>query len=363
MQTLSSPLPANIIKPPVRITAAGIKEVIPGTPFARIHKLLDNGYDICFTGTYGFAMSFYSWLKQRMAEKIPICGYHSSREHRHAWHRVQAKIWIRIKNASPSLAKAPNNPWLKDFFSGYDDFFITFSDFLGMNGARQWYEKGIRYPMVNHPIHPFYGVYFPTRHTHLTLFEQWMDSGKGFHRAADIGTGCGILSFIMHKHGVREIHATDINPNAIYSLQEDIQRLGISHGNYIFPEQADMLGSFLPGPEDLITFNPPWIPGKAENMLDKGCYYPPGFFERFFGELKKNCPSGTSITLLLSNFALVAGITKEHPIEEALKLFEKDFVLNDYNQRSVREKPSKAKSWIQSIRNKEKVELFAIRRR
>ncbi len=363
MQTLSSPFPEKIVRPPVRHNAAGLQEVFPGTPFGRIRNMLDNGIDICIGGTYGFAMSFYSWLKQQMGKKFPIWDYNSSRAYKHAWYDVRSKIWMGIENGVPLLEKAPQNPWLKSFYPDKNGFFITFSDFLGMNGARQWYDRGIRYPVIDHAVHPFYGVYFPTRHSHLRLFDDWIGSAKGFHRAADIGTGCGILSFIMLKHGVHTIHATDINPNAIYSIGQDIHRLGISHGDHIFPEHANLLGSFLPKPEDLIAFNPPWIPEQSDKILDQGCYYTPGFFERFFREMKEKCPPGTRIAILFSDFALLAGVAREHPIAEALQLFEKDFTMELCEQRPVSEKPSKTKSWIHSIRDQEKVELYIIKKK
>ncbi len=383
MQGFLTPLPEHLNKPAIRSGWEHIKDVSPGTPFGKIRHLIDNGYEICLTGTYGFAMSFYSWLKKQVATRYPINDYPSSRVHKRAWHMLQSAIWLRITGHRPALRKAPDNPWLNDFYPENDDFLIRFSDFLGMNGARQWYEKGISYPYIAHKLHPFYGVYFPTRHRHLALFDRWLESRNDFQRAADIGTGCGIMSFIMQKHGLPEIHATDINPNAIFGLQEELQRHEMpgSHGqqgsmdmispeqagiqkpaSQIFPEQADLLGSFQPSDNDLVVCNPPWIPEEAETALDQACYYPPDFFPRFFKKMIDYCEPGATVALLFSDYALVAGITDVHPIKEALNTYPKDFTLKAYEQKPVVEKAADIKSWIQEIRNKEKTELFVLRR-
>ncbi len=356
-------IPEHIIRPEVRTFSTGMREISPGTAFDEIWRLLEGGYDILFSHTYGFTMAFYSWLKKRIQEKVPVRDYPSSRKHRQTLHTFQSKMWIPVRNHEPDLKKAPKNRWFKEFYPETPDFFITFSGFLGMNGARQWYEKGIRYDALTHPLHPFYGVYFPTRQSHLHLFDKWLGQAETFPRAVDIGTGCGVLSFMMHKHGIKEIHATDINPNAIYGLMEETERLGMSSGKFIFPEEADLLGSFNPAAGDLVVCNPPWIPGKTLHPLDQGSYYEEGFFLRFFEHLKQKCPPGTQVVIIFSNFAMVAGITDLHPIEEALETHHEDFELQTYDRMKVQDTPSKKRSWLQAVRDQERAELFVLQRK
>lgn len=369
MQTLEhmydngASIPNHLIRPEVRTFSTGIREINPGSPFGSILKVLELGHDIVLTHTYGFAMSFYSWLKQRVATTVPVHDYVSSRKQRERLHQYQSKTWIKISDHQVALKGAPENLWIRKFYPETPDFFMRFSDFLGLNGARQWYLKGKSFRVLNHLIHPFYGVYFPTRQSHLDLFDQWLSTQSAFIRAADIGTGCGVLSFIMHKHGVKQVHATDINPNAIFSLQEDLRRLHITSGQTIFPEEADMLGSFHPESGDLVVCNPPWIPGKPFTTLDQGSYYEESFFHRLFDTLQAKCPGGVQIAILFSDFAKVAGISKSHPIEEALELYHDDFQLQVYDRAPVQDKPSKRKSWIQEIRSKERVELFVLERK
>ncbi len=355
-------LPPDIIKPLIRPPGNRHADVQPGTPFRDILKLIKRGQDICITGTYGFAMSFYAWLKKYIATRYPVHDYLSSRRNRSALFEPQAHIWIRFINRHPDLINAAENPWLAEFYPENDDFLMTFSDYLGMNGARQWFEKGIQYPVISHRVHPFCGTYFPSRYDHLVFFDRWLAANNNYGRVVDIGSGCGILSFIMLKHGIRNIHATDINPNAVYSFRHDIKRLPNNKAENIFVEQADLLGSFVPRAGDLIVFNPPWIPAPAEKTLDQATYYDEGFFDRFFDEMSATCPAGTDMLLLFSNFAIVTGLTNDHPIENALNKYKTQFQLTAFHKEKLSQKPSKKKSWLWTLREKEEIELYLIKR-
>ena len=355
-------LPHDIIKPLIRLPGDWYAEVKPGTPFRDILNLIKRGQNICITGTYGFAMSFYAWLKKYIATRYPVHDYLSSRHSRSALYELQTRIWLRFKNRLPELINSPENHWITEFYPESDDFLMTFSDFLGMNGARQWFEKGIQYPVISHRVHPFYGTYFPSRYDHLVLFDRWLSANKNYDLAVDIGSGCGILSFIMRKHGIQSIHATDINPNAVYSFRQDIKRLPDKKAENLFVEQAHLLGSFVPRAGNLIVFNPPWIPGPAEKALEQATYYDDGFFDRFFDEMSSACPVGTDILLLFSNFAIVAGLTNNHPIENALNKHKSQFQLIAFHKEKLSQKPSKKKSWLRALREKEEIELFVIKR-
>lgn len=358
------PLPHDLHRPPIHPATAEVVELTPETPFAHAFRQLSQGAALCLTGSYGSAMAFYSWMKKRIGARHPIHDYASSRRHRDAWYACSARALIRISHHEPTLAKAPRNPWLRAFFPDLPEFFISFADFLGLNGAWQWYRKGVRYPVLPHPIHPFYGTYFPTRHDHLLLFDRWLeDTGTGHHeRAMDMGTGSGVLAFIMHARGVPHIHATDINPNAIYSVRQDLKRLGSKAEEGIIPEEGDLLGGFQPGPRDLVVFNPPWIPGEPEKPMDEACYYRPGFFEVFFRRMARQCPSGTTLALLFSDFAVAAGLLEEHPVLDALESQGAAFTLTDHLREPVRQAPARVNAWLSEVRRREQVELLVLHR-
>ncbi len=353
-------LPENLEKPGILLTKQELSPIAPGVPFRKIMGYLKDGKKVCFTGTFGFALSFYSWLKKRHNRRFPIKNYRDSRKNREQWYNLVQKLFFPVKNHTPALEKAPNNPWLKEFYPDTPEFFMGFSDFLGMNGAWQWYNKGIRFPVLHHPLHPFYGVYFPTRFEHLELFDQWLKKNRNFSGALDIGTGCGVLTFMMLKHGMAKVHATDINPHAIWSTSQDLRRQGVQ--DKVSLETAEFTGSFRPGPDDLLVFNPPWIPSRAEKTIDRASYYPPGFFESFFGEMEALCPGGTTLLILFSDFAQVAGITGDHPLENAIAK-QTGFATVEKTVIPVRQPPSHRKSWIAEIRSKEKIELWVLKRK
>lgn len=356
-------IPEEIIRPNIGIEKDRFFHVAPGTPFRSILKSIKRGQDICITGTYGFAMSFYAWLKKEVNDRIPIQDYFSSRKNRNLLHVYQSRTWIGVRNYVPELDKAPGNRWLKDFFPDQDHFYITFADYLGMNGARQWYERGIKYPVLDYLIHPFYGVYFPTRHDHLHLFDDWLNDNNRFERAIDIGTGCGVLSFMMNKHGIENVHATDINPNAIYGLQLESERLDKKMSGNINPEQASFLGSFQPGPDDLVVFNPPWIPEKPNKTMDKATFFDEGFFDDYFDEMVQKCPAGTTLLTIFSNYAMVVGLLEKNPVIEAIRERQDSFDLVSHVRAAVSQSPSRKKSWLQTIRSLEQLELFEVKRK
>ncbi len=356
-------IPEEIIRPNICNEGNRFFHIAPGTPFRNILKSIKRGQDICITGTYGFAMSFYAWLKKEVNVRIPVQDYVSSRKHRNLLHSYQSRIWIGVRNHVPELDKAPQNRWLNDFYPDQDHFYINFADYLGMNGARQWYERGIKYPVLDHLLHPFYGVYFPTRYDHLHLFDNWLNDNNRFDRAIDIGTGCGVLSFMMNKHGIETVHATDINPNAIFSLQLESERLDKKKSGNIHPQHASFLGSFQPGPDDLVVFNPPWIPEKPNKTMDKATFFDKGFFDDYFDEMAKKCPAGTTLLIFFSNYSMLTGIIKENPIMECINRRKDDFLLISQTKAPVRQSPSRKKSWLQSIRSMEQVELFEVKRK
>ncbi len=54
------PLPDNLEKPGIFTTDEGLNAIAPGMPYRKILKYLKGDQKVCFTGTYGFALSFYS---------------------------------------------------------------------------------------------------------------------------------------------------------------------------------------------------------------------------------------------------------------------------------------------------------------
>jgi hypothetical protein len=352
-------LPDDLEKPVLYDAGLNLPVFTAGNDYRLALKKLEQGGGLIVEGSYSTAIAFYSWLKKQVTLKYPVTGYLSSRKSKEILFEKTNRILIRVTAHSPELARAPEIRWLKSFYPGTPDFLISLPDFLGMNGAWQWHIKGVNYKDVGIVLHPFYGVYFPTRSGHLELFDRWfINNGEEFGFAADIGTGSGILSFIMARHGIGKIHATDINPNAVYSATKDASRLNLS--DIIHFEQQSFFGS-LREVSGLTVFNPPWIPGRQMNVIDRGIYYEPGFFENFFQQAAAVISPGSVLAIIFSSFAIEAGITGNHPVEE--ELLNRNFVLKEKITGEVAERTAtRSKDWLNEIRKKEKTELWILGR-
>ncbi len=357
-------LPFCLVKPEITGDLSNVMPFRAGMKYSRILKEIEKGKHIVAEGSFGTVLALYSWVRKRTSSEYPVYDHASSRVNRKIFAARTGRIMVRVKYHLPLLEKAPAIPWLKEFYPGSGNFLISLPDLLGLNGAWQWYSKGIKYQVLDYKLHPFYGVYFPTRTTHLTMLEGWMkDNMKNTDHVTDIGTGCGVMGFMAIKHGAVKVTATDINPNAIYSASMDARRLGLQ--KKISTEQASFFGT---GNKDagtgrqLTIFNPPWIPGKCETPIDKGIYYEEGFFEKFFAEAADHTDLGELLVVVFSDYAIVAGIAEENPIEEAVAA-NRSFIIKNRLTSKVSERTDKpTKSWINSIREKETAELWVIER-
>lgn len=318
---------------------------------------LKRGQKYCFEGTYGTAMAFYSWLKKQINQKYPIVDYESSRANRDMLRTLSQRVFVRITNAQVDLTNAPSIPWLADFYPNLGEFYLPFTDILGVNGAWQWFSNGISYPNLQYKLHPYYGAYFPTRTEHLTLFDEWLQNNMPFKNAMDLGTGCGVLTFYMLKHGIGNVLATDINPNAIHSVELDLQKQGNSHKVNLL--QTDLFSGADTSNLDLVVFNPPWIPDKVNSSIDQAMFYDGGFFERFFQSASEVLPKGCKLVILFSTFAQTAGLKVEHPITRELNNHNR-YTLVNYIHIPITQKPSPRKNWLSDIRRNEQVELWEL---
>ena len=349
----------SLILPEIFPCDLDVLKVHPNSNFSETMKALEEGKQFVMEGTYGSALSFYTWIKTNIASKHRDRDYKSGRTYRDKLQKITSKLLVKVADYKVELRGAPDNYLIKEFYNGHDCFLISLPDFLGMNGAYQWYQKGIKFPGLKRKIYPYYGVYFPTRFDHLELFDNWLTENKDkFKEAADIGTGCGVLAFYMAKHGIESVDATDINPNAIISLEKDLKRINPA------PNINPVMGEFFAGSVkqyDLIVFNPPWLPGISNSLIDKGVYYSDDLLEKFFEEAEKYLKPGGRIVLLFSNFAQLAGMTDQHPVETILNKSASFSVVNVGKQKVAQGKSKKNKHWMSTVREKEWVELWEIK--
>jgi ribosomal protein L11 methyltransferase len=109
---------------------------------------------------------------------------------------------------------------------------------------------GKRLPIIIRPGQAFGTGHHPSTAGTLTLIER-VCARTRVSRALDLGTGSGILAIALHKLGVAQIIATDIDATALENARENAELNGIERGiRFSAAPLASIRGRF-----DLITAN------------------------------------------------------------------------------------------------------------
>ncbi|MFK7948744.1 MAG: methyltransferase [Saprospiraceae bacterium] len=322
-----------------------------------INTLLSGEY-ILIEGFYSNGLNLLNELQTYLKKKHANKGFQEQRAFRSEYRKLSNLVLIEINRQKLVVKKAPSIGWLEKLYTESDSFLLTFPQIQGLNSAWQWYVNGVKIPVLRNKIHPYYGVYFPTRFEHLQLFDKWLKRYKGAKKSAiDIGIGSGILSFQMMKYGFQKSFATDTNPNAIIGLKEATK--GTKFAVKIEPVYGHLFGKWHK-PTELIVFNPPWLPASDDlGRLDEAIYYNDKLFAEFFEEAKKRLLPEGRIVLLFSNLGQITKATKEHPIKNEL-LNEHRFELDKCLKKPVRKASTKTKR-NQHWRAEEVVELWVLK--
>ena len=316
-----------------------------------------HGENVMIKDFYSTGLGILAELKKYLKKKFNELDFQEQRNLRSAYHNSSQRLLLLVKANKLAVRKAPTIGWLKILYPDISDFLLSFPDVQGLNSSWQWFEKGIKMPFLNQLLHPYYGTYFPTRFEHINLFVKWMKSYKGPKRTAfDIGTGCGIISFILLQEGFEKVYATDINKNAILGVNEEIKRMKLF--DKLILGCGDLLEP-LNQLTELIVFNPPWLPASFDiEGLDKAIYYDEELFPRFFKQAHPKLKANGKVVMLFSNLAQSAGVSDIHPVEEELlsgKRFKKDTLI----RKKVGEASKKTKR-NQNWRKNELVELWVL---
>ena len=237
-------------------------------------------------------------------------------------------------------------------------FYLSLLDFQDLYRASQRYEDGIFFGVLGYKIHPFFAVYTPTRTSHLELFATWLQKYSGQRNCAyDIGVGSGILSFMLAKIGFEKIIATDSNPNAIESVQRDMERFKQERGylQKVTPIHGDLFAERMER-ADLIVCNPPWMLGDVKSKLDEAMFFEEGFFDRFFEQAHSKLKDNGTLLLIFSNVIDLVTPDVGHPIQKELDKYR--FTLVQKMQRRVKDSSNKKGK----RRTKEKVEVWELKK-
>ena len=307
----------NINKPKPIVPGKQL-EVFDGiTDIKKAVKALEYGKQVLITEFYSNGLLLLNGIKDRLKRKMPNKTFKEQRAYREEYHKLSNLILIEITNHKLKVRKSPSIGWLEKLYPEEGDFILSFPQIQGLNSAWQWYDNGINIPVLRNKMKPFYGVYFPTRFDHLTLFDQWLKRYQGSKKSAiDVGFGSGVMSLQMVQHGFQKVFGTDINPNAVVGLTEYMgdtklsRKIELDHGN--------LFGKFNK-PTELIVFNPPWLPQAHDlDSIDEAIYYNETLFPDFFEGAKQRLLPDGKLVLLFSNLAQITNATEDHPIEKEL---------------------------------------------
>ena len=321
-----------------------------------IQALLE-GEQILVEEFYSNGLYLLRELTTYLKNTLPNETFLEQRAFRAEFRKLSNLILIHVKGNKLIVRKAPVIGWLEKLYPELNDFFLPLPQIQGLNSAWQWYKNGINIPVLRNKLHPYYGVYFPTRFEHLILFDNWLKRYEGPKKTAnDIGIGSGVLSLVLVQHGFQKSFGTDINPNAIIGLIASME--GTKLARKIEIDFGHLFGKWEK-PTELIVFNPPWLPTTQEmNRLDEAIYYNEQLFPDFFEAAHKRLLPDGKIVILFSNLAQITHVTTEHPIEKEL-LSGGRFVLEKCLKKSVKEASEKTNR-NQHWRGEEEVELWVL---
>ena len=314
-----------------------------------IRRLIHNHEQIIIEDTYQTGAEALSLIEKSFPRLSPKASYQQRQAHEQQKRAVRLRVLVPIENHHLALEGARYIGFFEEFYPNIHSFFLPLLIVQELHHAWYRYSHGVHMSVLGHNIHPFWGTYAPTRTEHLELFGTWLHQNKeGKQSAIDVGTGSGILALMMRKAGIRRIHATDNNPNALESLSRECLRH--THTIPISLHNTDLLKG-TPSC-DLIVFNPPWIPGAVHDVFDSALYFDDDIFARFFNQAHTLLPKHGSIILLFSNIMTLLRPDLPHPIEEELK--KQRFQCTQKLQRKVKPKDKQK-------RTKEKVQIWELK--
>ncbi len=317
---------------------------------------LRDGDVLIVTDRYSTGAEIIDQLQALMPIPPEAASYEQRQAARRAHRAASLRLLAPIAGHRVALADARPIGFLRELYPEHPSFSLPFVQVQELHGAWGRYQEGTHLAVLGHRVHPFFGTYVPTRVCHLELFGTWLSQYQGLRtQAVDVGTGCGVLAFMLCRAGFERVLATDNNPNAVESVSRELDRL--SPAPPIDVLHGDLLGEGTT-PADLIVFNPPWMQGDVEGLLDGALYFEDGLFERFFEQASTRLTPSGRIVLLFST--VIQLVQPDHPHPIAAELERGRFELVQKLQRKV--KPGRSRTG-QRRRTKERVEVWELRSR
>jgi methylase of polypeptide subunit release factors len=191
---------------------------------------------------------------------------------------------------------------------------VALRELLGVIGAHEWRSKGVPVAALDARVHPFHGVYAPTRDEYVDLVAAAPLPTRS--RAIDVGTGTGVLAALLAKRGVEHVLATDIDPTAVDCARANLHLLGLA--DRVRVQRADL---FPAGRAGLVVCNPPWLPVHPVTRLDRAVYDPDSSMLRgFLAGLATHLEPDGEGWLVLSDLAERLGLRTRAELLAAIEL-------------------------------------------
>jgi len=121
-------------------------------------------------------------------------------------------------------------------------------------------------------------------------------------RVCEIGTGTGILALAAARAGAANVIATDINPNASLSANENAHANGL--GDRVTGVCMNLMAAMAPQPLfDVILSSPPKHAGEPKDLTDRGWHAGPEYrdIKEMFDQARTRLKPEGRIYLMLSS--------------------------------------------------------------
>lgn len=291
------------------------------TSVAAALREVERGRYLIYRGHYANALQLLAAMRRRLSDgarmgvpgHAPIDAYRHAREAKRREHDLLCRLVVLLNGAAycPMLDGAPP---LGDFgvqvWGPIDDrpLVVPLREWMGARGAREWYRTGVEVPALKARVHPHYGVFAPIRGEYVELVAEQADAvGMAGQSAFDIGTGTGVLAFVLAHRGAARVVATDADPRAVACAQDNAVRLGL--GAVVGVCRVPPHDPFPSGSADILVCNPPWVPAEAPTRFDRSVFDPAGrFLLRFVDGISAHLRPGGQAWLVLSDFAEQLGL-------------------------------------------------------
>ena len=220
---------------------------------------------------------------------------------------LEASGELQLRRA-PDTRKAVTLAWGP---SG-DPRVVALNTLGGALSAAEWTEKGLEVPGLEGTITPRFGVFSPTRRAYVDLLEN-VDAARG--SVLDVGTGTGVLAFVLLQRGAAHAVGTDTEERAVRCANENARALGLE-GRFR-AVQADL---FPVGERfDCVVFNAPWVPETPRTALDRAVFDENGeTLRRFLSGVPEHLTPEGVVALIVSDLPIRLGLREPGALEKEI---------------------------------------------